>query len=615
MLSKAYYFEEMSRLLSDRSTYSVLRGDPMVMYKNELHSLVEVGKGKGVLNSKEASYLDPFYCRTPIIYFLPKLHKDAERPPGRPIVNGIDSVSSRLGQYLDVFLQPLVCRLPAYLRDTKQIIQILDTIPCTPNTILVTADVGSLYTIIDHEAALTSVRWALESSDLSYDHVQFLLDCLKFCLLRNYFWFNKEFFLQQCGVAMGARFAPSVANLFMAHWERDIVFQDRPHQLRCYRRYIDDLIMVWEGDLPSLQLFMDKLNSNTKNIVLTWTVSHDKINFLDLEIFKSDNVLLTKNYFKTVDRNGYIPLSSCHHRLWLCNIPRGQFVRLRRNCTLESDYLAQSQELSNRFVSKGYSRPLIKQEMEKVRLLERSVIVADKPPITDKEPSNFKMVLDYNIQYKKFEKIVAKHWPILKGDVVLGPALPDRPQFIYRKAPSLRDSLAPGVIDPPVVAQLKLFDFLSGFYACGRCATCKHVKQHIKKRKSFCSNVTQLEYPIKQLITCDTIGVVYMLECECGLQYVGRTSRALHVRVGEHISNIKRGIRSHSVSKHFRQCHQRNPKGLKFWGIEKVTKHWRGGHYIRQLSRRESYWIYETKVSSPAGLNVEFDLNCFISNR
>ncbi|XP_040212329.1 uncharacterized protein LOC120943214 [Rana temporaria] len=397
VLSKAYYFEEMSRHLSDRSTYSVLRGDPMVMYKNELHSLVEVGKGKGVLTSKEASYLDPFYCRTPIIYFLPKLHKDAERPPGRPIVNGIDSVSSRLGQYLDVFLQPLVCRLPAYLRDTKQIIQILDTIPCTPNTILVTADVGSLYTIIDHEAALTSVRWALESSDLSYDHVQFLLDCLKFCLLRNYFWFNKEFFLQQCGVAMGARFAPSVANLFMAHWERDVVFQDRPHQLRCYRRYIDDLIMVWEGDLPSLQLFMDKLNSNTKNIVLTWTVSHDKINFLDLEIFKSDNVLLTKNYFKTVDRNGYIPLSSCHHRLWLCNIPRGQFVRLRRNCTLESDYLAQSQELSNRFVSKGYSRPLIMQETEKVRLLERSVIVADKPPITDKEPSNFKMVLDYNI--------------------------------------------------------------------------------------------------------------------------------------------------------------------------------------------------------------------------
>lgn len=39
---------------------------------------------------------------TPIIYFLPKLHKDSVNPPGRPIVNDIDS--SMLGQYIDTFL-------------------------------------------------------------------------------------------------------------------------------------------------------------------------------------------------------------------------------------------------------------------------------------------------------------------------------------------------------------------------------------------------------------------------------------------------------------------------------------------------------------------------------
>lgn len=36
------------------------------------------------------------------------------------------------------------------------------------------------------------------------------------------------------------------------------------------------------------------------------------------------------------------------------------------------------------------------------------------------------------------------------------------------------------------------------------------------------------------------MGVVYMLEYECGVQYVGRTSRPLHVRIGEHVNNIKR---------------------------------------------------------------------------
>lgn len=76
-----------------------------------------------------------------------------------------------------------------------------------------------------------------------------------------------------------------------------------------------------------------------------------------------------------------------------------------------------------------------------------------------------------------------------------------------------------------------------------------------------------------------------------------------------------RGLKTHYVSKHFRLCHNRDPKKLQFWDIEKVTKHWRGGNFIRQLSRRESLWIHETRVTVPRGLNVEFDLNCFISDK
>lgn len=54
---------------------------------------------------------------------------------------------------------------------------------------------------------------------------------------------------------------------------------------------------------------------------------------------------------------------------------------------------------------------------------------------------------------------------------------------------------------------------------------------------------------------------------------------------------------------------------LKFWGIERLTKHWRDGNFICQLSRRESYWLYETNVLTPGGLNVDFDIHCFITDR
>lgn len=49
-------------------------------------------------------------------------------------------------------------------------------------------------------------------------------------------------------------------------------------------------------------------------------------------------------------------------------------------------------------------------------------------------------------------------------------------------------------------------------------------------------------YPIKNLITYNTTGVVYVLECDCGLQYIGRTLRLLSICIAKHVNNIKNGI-------------------------------------------------------------------------
>lgn len=68
------------------------------------------------------------------------------------------------------------------------------------------------------------------------------------------------------------------------------------------------------------------------------------------------------------------------------------------------------------------------------------------------------------------------------------------------------------------------------------------------------------------------------------------------------------------MSRHFKELHNKNRKGLRFWEVEKVKSHWRGGNFVRHLSQRESFWIHETKVMVPRDLNVDFDLNCFVSN-
>ena len=52
---------------------------------------------------------------------------------------------------------------------------------------------------------------------------------------------------------MGAKFAPSVANAFMAQWEEVAVYMDMPAELTLYKRYIDDIIIVWNGNKQSLE--------------------------------------------------------------------------------------------------------------------------------------------------------------------------------------------------------------------------------------------------------------------------------------------------------------------------------------------------------------------------
>lgn len=121
---------------------------------------------------------------------------------------------------------------------------------------MATADVASLYTITSHQQGLEAVKFYLKQ-DHSLPQMQkdFVIELLILATGHNYFCFGGYLFLQTCGVAMGATFAPSLANLFMARWEKEVIDTDPPRELRLWRRYIDDVLLLWDGNLPSLEAF------------------------------------------------------------------------------------------------------------------------------------------------------------------------------------------------------------------------------------------------------------------------------------------------------------------------------------------------------------------------
>lgn len=103
--------------------------------------------------------------------------------------------------------------------------------------------------------------------------------------------------------------------------------------------------------------------------------------------------------------------------------------------------------LAQRFLQKGYEKDSISNEIERFGALDRQSIITGTQSWNDAMNDEYRMILDYSVQYRKLERIVARHWAIFNQDCVLVPLLPKHPQFIYRKAPTLRNYIAPGVAD------------------------------------------------------------------------------------------------------------------------------------------------------------------------
>uniref|UniRef100_A0A8C5PLH9 Uncharacterized protein n=1 Tax=Leptobrachium leishanense TaxID=445787 RepID=A0A8C5PLH9_9ANUR len=141
--SKESYKEEALRLLDDNSTYTKLTKDPVSEIRHKLIPFLQEGLDKNILNKSEFDYLSIEFTKVPHFYILPKVHKDPLKPPGRPIVAGIDSISSRLSEYVDVLLQPLVCKIPSHLKDTISMLQLLKGAIWQKGDLLVTCDVHS----------------------------------------------------------------------------------------------------------------------------------------------------------------------------------------------------------------------------------------------------------------------------------------------------------------------------------------------------------------------------------------------------------------------------------------------------------------------------------------
>lgn len=135
--------------------------------------------------------------KIPVLFIVPKIHKNKEKPPCRPIISGIGSLYSRL-----------VAQSQSYLKDSRELIVLLQAITVTDNTLMVTVDTESLYTNIRHKDALEAVKWDLSKEPkMTKSQTKFLVEGLALAMSNNYFWALNDYY-NQTGRCFGGTLCP-----------------------------------------------------------------------------------------------------------------------------------------------------------------------------------------------------------------------------------------------------------------------------------------------------------------------------------------------------------------------------------------------------------------------
>ena len=169
----------------------------------------------------------------------------------------------------------------------------------------------------------------------------------------NNFKFNGTNYLQIGGTAMGTRVALSYANIFLSNFEDKYIYSYHLQPLVWYR-YIDDVFCIWQHDETELKDFVKHLNTVHGTTKFMTESSQTESSFLDTMVKLNDGDISTDLYCKPTDMNNYLPYDLAHPPHCKKGLPYSQFLRLRRICSRDEDFLTNSAKKAAFLLQKKY---------------------------------------------------------------------------------------------------------------------------------------------------------------------------------------------------------------------------------------------------------------------
>lgn len=606
ILDTEQYVNEANRQLNNEQCYQKLDANPTLNHVNTVNDTIDLFKSQHKIPENVAEGLKVKNPKTPTLKLPPKVHKEGH--PGRPLVSSIDSPTSKISEYVDFHLQPYTNTIKSHIKDTKHFLNELDTVPASESKdcYLVTLDVRSLYTNIPNEEGINTIKNLLQRKQSKVTTV--ITAFLWLILTLNNFIFNSTHYLQLAGVAMGTKCAVIYANLFMSYFEETYIYNLIRDKCTFYKRFIDDIFLLWSGTLDDLKIFIHQLNTLHPTIKFDAKYSKTSIEFLDTQIYKStDGKLQTTLYTKPTDRQSYLHNKSYHPSSCKRSIAYSQALRIRRICSEDSEFKIHTDKLLEKLMERGYDKNTVQEQIAKAQQTPRNSLLATKE---QQSKTNNILAVTYNKNLPNLRQAIDKNWNILSINSTIAPLFTEKPIIAFRRNSNLQQLLCKHKLqnNKPIIRSDKKI---------GRCRPClsrannKCCKQMVSTNH-FTNRTTGKKFNIYHNLNCKSHNVIYLIECSlCNYKpYVGKSETPSNLRTNNHRHDSKKQD-SIPVDQHYGTIGHDFTKHAKITLIEKVenTSHMTEDEITNTLERREDFWIIKLNTLKPHGFNQELNFS------
>lgn len=354
LIDKDIYIEICAEHLNDPNTYKKLEKDPLETSCKKVKAMLNMLYDNKLIDLITLNKLMPRNTRLGLFYGLLKLHK--EKLGLRPIVSQINHPTRLINIYLHNKLEILTKEAFTAIPNSYELTKLLKQVKYNPKLVLITADITSLYTNIP-------TKWGIKNLLEIYNKYKYKIDLdpialnimLYNVLTLNVFEFNNNYFIQQKGTAMGSNLAPTYAGTVLRNLEENWLKRTK-YTLELFKRYIDDLFIIYDNTNNSLDEFIDELKTVYDPLELTVNTSADEIVFLDLVIVldHTSKNLQTKLYKKEIGHSEPLPYSTNHPKHILLNTLSSESLRTTRLTSCPTLNRVNQIKLLQSALKKGY---------------------------------------------------------------------------------------------------------------------------------------------------------------------------------------------------------------------------------------------------------------------